>query len=380
MPVYKRNGKWRFRVSYKKHDGSYGRINSKIGYEKKKEAENAESEVIMRLYRGNDLKAGEMLFTAYFEEWFEIFREGKNSIENDKDIRRAIDFARKYFPVTTLSSLTRKEYQAALNKFGKTHATATVKKHHTYMRMCIKEAIQEGIIFKDPTYNIKAWGQVPEKRESEKYLSKKEAQLLIKQLLVDFKHSYTSRHIILFMLATGTRFSEAIGLTWDCVDFENKAVKINKTWDYKYTNDFSNTKNYASVRTITVDQQTIENLKQLKKWQIQEKLKQNLVNKKDLVFISSSDELPVTNTAVNKTLRKFQKKVGCRELITSHGLRHTHASILLYRGLNIKYVSRRLGHNTIVTTLETYSHIIDELEQKGSREVDNVMNEIYGVI
>nr|WP_241433293.1 tyrosine-type recombinase/integrase [Listeria grandensis] len=65
--------------------------------------------------------------------------------------------------------------------------------------------------------------------------------------------------------------------------------------------------------------------------------------------------------------------------MTSHGLRHSHASILLYRGINIKYISRRLDHKDIITTLQIYSHIIDELEQKESRLVDDVMEQLYDV-
>ena len=63
--------------------------------------------------------------------------------------------------------------------------------------------------------------------------------------------------------------------------------------------------------------------------------------------------------------------------MTCHGLRHTHASIMLYKGINIKYVSRRLGHKDIVTTLQTYQHILDEMEQKESNAVNEVMKQMY---
>jgi integrase len=63
--------------------------------------------------------------------------------------------------------------------------------------------------------------------------------------------------------------------------------------------------------------------------------------------------------------------------ITCYGLRHTHASMLLYKEVNIKYVSLHLGHKDIVTTLQTYSHILDEMEQKESRQVDVAMEELY---
>ncbi|WOX33719.1 tyrosine-type recombinase/integrase [Listeria monocytogenes] len=65
--------------------------------------------------------------------------------------------------------------------------------------------------------------------------------------------------------------------------------------------------------------------------------------------------------------------------ITSHALRHTHASLLLFKNVNIKYLSKRLGHNSITTTLQTYSHIIDEMEQQESRHVDNIISSVYGI-
>ncbi|HAO5955291.1 TPA: tyrosine-type recombinase/integrase, partial [Listeria monocytogenes] len=251
MAVYKRKTTWHFRISYKKSNGSYGKINSKDSYRTKKEAQLAESDLKQKIHRGYDVTNSELLFTDYFEEWYEIFKKGKNSIDNDKDIERAIKFAKNSFPFTKIKELDRKSYQKKLNKFAETHSTATVKKHHTYMRMCIKEAIQEGVIFRDPTYNIKIKGKIPPKKESEKFLSLNDAQSLIDELLRNLKPTYLSRYIILLQLSTGSRFAEACGLTWDCVDFSNNTITINKTWDYKYTKGFSNTKNYASERTIT---------------------------------------------------------------------------------------------------------------------------------
>jgi integrase len=84
----------------------------------------------------------------------------------------------------------------------------------------------------------------------------------------------------------------------------------------------------------------------------------------------------VSNNAINKTLKKLCERMEANE-ITCHSLRHNHASMLLYKGVNIKYLSRRLGHKDIVTTLQTYSHVLDEMKQKESRQVDVTMEEIY---
>ncbi|EAH0028183.1 site-specific integrase, partial [Listeria monocytogenes] len=105
------------------------------------------------------------------------------------------------------------------------------------------------------------------------------------------------------------------------------------------------------------------------------KLKDSTFNKNKLVFINGNC-FPPSNNAINKSLKRYCKKLGFNKDISIHGLRHTHATLLLYNDCNIKYLSKRLGHNTIVTTLETYSHVIDEMEQKESYKISELMNKI----
>ncbi len=371
--IQKTKSGWRYRVSYKEN-GKY-KTKTKGGFRTKKEAELAAAELEKQLHRGYDINAGDQLFSEYMRNWYEVFRKGKKSEDNDNDIRRAVEFVEKYFPGVKLNELTRTMYQKALNDYGETHSTASVKKHHTYMRACLREAIAEGIIHRDPTFGAVVKGKKDPKNEELKYLDFEEVKKLTKVTKEHLQPRYISRYIILFALATGARFSEIIGLTWDCVDFENKTITINKTWDHKHKKGFDNTKNYASKRTITVDEHTLGILRDLKRKQAELAIKTGLRNEHNLVFVNNRFEL-VTNTAVNKTLRSLCKKAKIKE-ITCHGLRHTHASMLLFKGVNIKYVSRRLGHKDIVTTLQTYSHIMDEMEQKESRQVDATMEELY---
>ena len=371
--IQKTKSGWRYRVSYKEN-GKY-KTKTKGGFRTKKECELAAAELERKLNQGYDVSASEQLFSEYIRNWYEVFRKGKKSEDNDNDIRRTVEFVEKYFPGVRLKDLNRTMYQEALNKYGETRSTASVKKHHTYMRACLREAMAEGIILRDPTFGAVAKGKKDPKNEELKYLDFDEAKKLIQLTKMNLQPRYISRYIILFALATGARFSEILGLTWDCVDFENGTVTINKTWDHLYKNDFDNTKNYASKRTITIDTQTLKLLRELKVKQTELALKTGLRNERNLVFVNTKFEL-VSNNAVNKTLRSLCRKAGIKE-ITCHGLRHTHASMLLYQGVNIKYISRRLGHTDIVTTLQRYSHIIDEMEQKESRVVDETMKQLY---
>lgn len=81
--------------------------------------------------------------------------------------------------------------------------------------------------------------------------------------------------------------------------------------------------------------------------------------------------------AVNKTLKKIQAQLGIEPSITFHGLRHTNASVLLYKGIDIMYVSSHLGHKDVSITQEVYSHILDEMKQKLKPKVSAVLDSIY---
>jgi integrase len=371
--IQKLKSGWQYRISYKK-DGKYS-TKSENGFKTKKEATIAAAEMEQRLNKGYNVNAADRLFPEYFRDWYELYRKGKKSNDNDNDIRRAVEFAEKNFIGVKMKELTRDMYQRVLNKFGENRSSATVKKHHTYMRACLRDAIEDGVIVRDPTYKAVAVGKVAPKEEELKFLNYEEVEKLLQELKGNLQLRYISRYVIIFSLATGCRFSETMGLTWDCVDLVNRKVRILKTWDYKYTGSFDNTKNYASRRTITIDQTTCDILAELKASQEKHSVLSGLKNNLNLCFVNSQMKL-VSNNAVNKTLKSLCKKLEIKE-ITSHSLRHTHASVLLYKKINVKYISRRLGHKDIVTTLQTYSHVLDEMEQMESREVDTLMDNLH---
>ena len=83
----------------------------------------------------------------------------------------------------------------------------------------------------------------------------------------------------------------------------------------------------------------------------------------------------VYNSTVNDILGRYCRKANV-PVITIHGLRHTHASVLLFAGVSIASVARRLGHSSMTTTQKTYLHIIQELE---NRDVDLVMRSLAGL-
>ncbi|MGT2835847.1 site-specific integrase, partial [Streptococcus hyointestinalis] len=111
-------------------------------------------------------------------------------------------------------------------------------------------------------------------------------------------------------------------------------------------------------RKIPIDWQTVIQFAELLK---------NLPEDKP-IFVTGK----IYNSTVNDRLARHCKNAGI-PIISIHGLRHTHASLLLFAGVSIASVARRLGHSNMTTTQKTYLHIINELE---SKDIDIIMRSL----
>jgi integrase len=116
------------------------------------------------------------------------------------------------------------------------------------------------------------------------------------------------------------------------------------------------------MRKIQLDWQTVIQFSQLTKELSEDKP----------IFVRSK----VYNDTINHYLERLCKKSGI-PIISVHGLRHTHASLLLYAGVSIASVARRLGHSNMNTTQQTYLHIIQELENQDN---DKVMKHLASLV
>lgn len=142
-------------------------------------------------------------------------------------------------------------------------------------------------------------------------------------------------------------------------DFAHQTLSISKTWDYKGKGGFQPTKNKSSVRKIQIDWQVVIQFSELVKKMPEDKP----------IFVTKD---AVYNSTVNDILSRHCKDCNI-PVISIHGLRHTHASLLLFTGVSIASVARRLGHSSMTTTQKTYLHIIQELENK---DIDLIMRSL----
>lgn len=252
---------------------------------------------------------------------------------------------------------------------------STVIKFNNHIRASLKDAVEEGLILFDPTRKAVIKGKESDKTKNDKFLDYGDFKRLMELAEKGIDPHYASPIMVVVAGATGMRFAELLGTTWNDINFEDEIIDIHKTWNYKM-NCWGKTKNESSVRKIKIDFHTTQLLKEYKKAQKELFDKLEVQNPEQFIFYNSQNGL-ISNNAVTKYLRKKLSEIGVTKKFTLHGLRHTHASVLLYQGCDTIYVSKRLGHSSLDTTITTYLHIIKELDNKNDEMIDSVFDKIY---
>lgn len=299
------------------------------------------------------------LFYEYYKQWVEVYKNGAIREATMAKYLMTQKWVEKLVPELKVSEMTRNIYQQLLNDYAKEHERQTTLDFHHQLKGAILDALDEGLISRDPTRKAIIKGKAP-KAKKIKYLNQFELHTLIADL--DIMEEVNWDWFILLVAKTGMRFSEALAITPADFDFARQTLSISKTWDYKGDGGFLPTKNKSSVRKIQIDWQIVVKFSELVKGLPEEQP----------IFVG---EDKVYNSTVNDVLTRHCKKCGISE-ISIHGLRHTHASLLLFAGVSIASVARRLGHASMTTTQKTYLHIIQELENK---DVDLVMRTLSGL-
>lgn len=300
------------------------------------------------------------LFCDYYERWIDVYKNGAVREVTMNKYRMTHRWLTRLVPKLTLEELDRIEYQKLLNEYAKTHERQTTMDFHHQMKGAILDAVDEGLIDRDPTRKAIIKGKTPRAKKI-KYLNQFQLQTLLSNL--ELKEEVNWDYFILLAAKTGMRFSEALALTPDDFNFRQQSVSISKTWDYKGKGGFLPTKNRSSVRKVQIDWQTVIQFSELIKGLPEDKP----------IFIKENKK--IYNSTINDKLARLCKKSNV-PIISIHGLRHTHASLLLFAGVSTASVARRLGHSSINTTQKTYLHIIQELENK---DVDLVMRTLAGL-
>lgn len=364
----KDNGKWLARVSFK--DVNTGKFKTKSGSFKTKMQANEWARKLELEKDKTDLAKKDISFYDYYVNWYETFRITNVSIGTMNRYENVASMIKNYFKDERLIDINKSEYQQFINQYGSEHAKATVTRVNSYIKAMCLDAIDEQLIFKDFTRNVKLIAGKPTRNSQAKYLEADDFEKLIAYSKDHSSFRNTSLFEIYFVCESGARYEESSALTWDCIDFKNKTVTFNKAYSIQ-TKKLKSTKTASSNRTISISETCVKKLVELKKEQESYYAQKSYSDPHNFVFRNLHLELP-SNTACNKMLKDTLKKCGIKKQIKFHDLRHTHVSYLFASGFSLLYISHRIGHANPQLTLKVYSHLMEKTLNNENNRINNI--------
>lgn len=192
---------------------------------------------------------------------------------------------------------------------------------------------------------------IPKGKAVVAYWTKEEFEKVLATIFKDSFYEHMCFVMIWLYYMTGIRVSEGLALNWNDVDLKRKKLRVHHTLDMKNQNDFVRkpyTKTESGMRTISLDDDTVQTLKEWKKVQKAHGVEQ---------FILSYTDLPLYRSTVQRIIERYAQLAKV-PVIQGKGLRHSHVSYLINEfNADILVVSQRLGHSSPEITLKHYAHL-----------------------
>lgn len=350
MSVSKLGKKYRVVVS-KTIEGKRRRW-TKSDFTTKAAAKAWETDLMAKLNSGVEIDKTRVLFTEFYDDWLKRHLESGIKQQTRLNHLATQKIVHEYFKNVKLENLTRRRYQKFLDEYAVNHHSSTVRQVSMRVAMPIKEAFSDGILSLDPTHGAKFKGAESKAGEL-KFLEESDLDKLLEYIQ---NEPITPAHFAIYTAAlSGMRAGEILALTLKDINVADKTISVTKTKTNRPPYEYTTPKTRKSTRVIAMpDRYFIQFERFLKAYP---KLEEHIFGEK------------TTQSVPSHYLRKMIKELGIKP-ITLHGLRHTHASFLISKGIDVAYVSERLGHSSVTITQNTYFHL---LSTKRNSESDKTL-------
>ena len=241
----------------------------------------------------------------------------------------------------------------------------TIKLIHVVLHQALQRALDLGLIVRNPADIVKA----PKYQHGEMKIFD-ESQ--VNRMLFAARGDHNEA---LFVLAvtTGCRQSELLALRWSDLDWQKKTIRIQRQLarNNRQAGYYVPLKTKSAYRTIDLGQKTISKLREHYERQHQERVSVKKWEENDLIFPSSRGT-PQDQFNIYHKFKTLIKTAGLPE-IRFHDLRHTAASLMIDHKVPINVVSKRLGHSRVSITLDTYTHLISEVQSGVAELIDSLV-------
>lgn len=351
--------------------GERDRIYKTIKGGTKKQAEKEMNKILYEINNNVYVEANTKTFGAFLEEWLDTYIKPNKSPTTyagyEKQVKNYIIPALGNKKLQHLKTLDiQKFYNSLLEKSplsGKPMKPKTVQNIHMNVRAALSQALKLDLIKKNPAENV----TLPKvKKYKAEIYDQEEVELLIKKV------KDTDLEVpICLEVALGLRRGELLALKWQDIDFDNCKVKIRNNL-VQVGNEIiiKEPKTESSIREIELPTTIIQLLKKERKKYIEKKMRLGKeFNDNDLIICKKNGDPFKPHSFTNK-FRRFLARNNLKT-IRLHDLRHTNATLMLKYGINPKVAQQRLGHSSISTTMDVYSHVITEVEKEAAAKLDS---------
>ena len=239
----------------------------------------------------------------------------------------------------------------------------TIRIHLNILNLAFKRAYRLKLIKE----NVVQFVEVPKNKKFKNEIYNAEDM----RILLEKCHKTPLELPIIIASGLGLRISEIMGLTWNNINFNDFTITVEKiTVRDEGKVILKEPKTESSVRTISAPKEIILMLKQLKKERLAAKLKGEKQHR-ELIFYDKNLE-PIAPDVISKKFKYFLE-VNNLKHIRFHDLRHSHVTMLIDAKVPLKVISERVGHSSVNTTLNIYSHALKEMDQEASDKISNVL-------
>lgn len=260
--------------------------------------------------------------------------------------------------------------ETLLNKKTKNSETTLTNNTINKIMILLKKIFDVGVknryINQNPVALLK---KLPIEKNKMKFWTIKQFQHFITLFNED---EYHLKLLFTLLFFTGLRLGEALALTWNDLDHKNNIIFVTKSVYVKNGKSYVNSpKTKSGTRKIFINNKLCE---ELLKWKAMQK---NILNEftDDIneLQIFQNSPIQLTKDAIDKKYKKILNRDTNLEKIRIHDFRHSHASLLINNGEDYLVVKERLGHASITTTIDIYSHLYPSKQKTLADKLDNLL-------
>ncbi len=315
---------------------------------------------------GKPIAPARMTVRQYLEQWMEMVTPTSAPLSPAayEIIIRRLDpliGGKRLGRLTTLD--IQRAYAALLPAFS----ANTVQTTHRMLHAALADAVKWQILPRNPATGT----EVPHPSvQTMQVFSEEEVHQLLDATAGDRYHALWA-----LMVTTGLRLGEATGLLWEDVDLAGNRVTVQRTLQRQKGLGMvlkDKPKTSKSRRTVKLGPNIVSLLRQLRVRQAEERLRIGPAwsSKRDLVFTNEAGG-PIDSSRIEKHWRRSLERIGLK-FIRLHDLRHTAATLALRWGIHPKKVQEMLGHSSIRTTLDLYSHVLPVMHEETAQRMDGL--------